>query len=463
MILQQLKNTQGKFIDAFLTGKYKFLLYAGSVNTGKSYISCHMLVQMGIDFPGSRFAIIRKSSTVAKRTIYRTLKKVLDEYKAEHSWFSYKENRFDLVFTISNDTTFEFIEADIGKDPDLNKVKGLEVTGALLEEANEVSERVFNLLMTRIGRWNENGCPSFILLTCNPAVGWVKQRFKDRYDEGMLKEPFFFQQNEFDEIPEDAKKILENLPENEYRRYALGDWNFSDDPAQLITYEWLRNSFCAPGDEANYLGIDAARYGVDRTVFAYRQGNNLNRYEVFTKQDTNTTAQIAIQRLKELEIRANNTACDVIGLGAGVVDTMRAQGYYIVEYNAAEAPDQWASTFQFKNRRAQTFWNLREGFQNGVYKVINDSDIVKELTNIRYKVENKCISIETKDDIKKRLGFSCDLADAICIAFSMDSAVFDVSTGGNSIWKEVKANPREDRDVYFNNKRDELFKKRLGF
>jgi hypothetical protein len=463
MILEKLKPTQGKYIDAFLSGKYQFLLYAGSVNTGKSYIACHMLVQLGIDFPESRFAIIRKSSTVAKRTIYRTLKKVLDEYVKEHEWFSYRENRVDLVITTSNGTTFEFIEADVSKDPELNKIKGLEVTGALLEEANEVAEEVFNLLITRINRWNVNGCPSFILLTCNPSIGWVKKKFKDRYDEGTLKEPFFFQQNEFSEIPFESQRILENLPENEYRRYALGDWNYSDDPAQLITYEWLRNNFCSKGEIANYMGIDAARYGADRTVFAYRQGNSLVNYEVFTKQDTNTTAKIAIERLKEKEIPASHTACDVIGLGAGVVDTMRAQGYYIAEYNAAEAPDQWASTFQFKNRRAQTYWNLREGFQNSAYKVINDPDIIKELTNIRYKVENKCISIETKDDIKKRLGFSCDLADAVCIAYSMDSAVFDVTTGGDSIWREVKTSPKDDRERYFNNKRDDLFKKRMGF
>jgi hypothetical protein len=258
--------------------------------------------------------------------------------------------------------------------------------------------------MTRINRWNSNGCPSFILLTCNPAVGWVKTRFKDKYDDGLLKPPFFFQQNTYEEIPDDSKAILANLPENDYRRYALGDWSFSDDPAQLITFEWLRNNFCTRDEIANYMGIDAARYGEDRTVFAYRQGNSLNNYEVFTKQDTNTTAQIAIQRMKEKEINATHVSCDVIGLGAGVVDTLKAQGYYIVEYNAAEAAEQWASTFAFKNKRAQTYWNLREGFQNGVYKIVNDPDIIKELTNIRYKVENRCISIETKDDIKKRLG-----------------------------------------------------------
>lgn len=465
MVLKKLKRTQGEYIKAFFSREYKFLLYAGSVNTGKSYISCHLLAQLGIEYPNSRFAIIRKSNTVSKRTIYRTLKKVLDEYVADIKGLSYKENRFDLVFTLNNGTTYEFIEADISKDPDLNKVKGLEVSGALLDEANEVSEKVFNILITRINRWNINGCPDFILLTCNPSVGWVKEKFKDKADEGKLEKPFYYIQNEFEEIPEDTRELLKNLPENEYRRYALGDWSFSDDPAQLIQYEWLRNNFCEETDVADYLGIDAARYGEDRTVFAYRNGHSLVKYETFKKQDTNTSAKIAVERMKEKNIKDENVACDVVGLGAGVVDTIRALNHFIVEYNAASASEEWSnSMFQFKNYRAQTYWRLREGFRNGKFKIINNADAIRELTNIKYKVENKYISIETKDDIKRRLGFSCDLADATCIAFSLGGIILDVTTGGKSVWQNQNSpSPITNRDAYFKERREELFKKRLGF
>jgi hypothetical protein len=69
----------------------------------------------------------------------------------------------------------------------------------------------------------------------------------------------------------------------------------------------------------------------------------------------------------------------------------------------------------FKNIRAESYWDLREALQKEEYKLINDNDLIQELLNVRYKVTDKTIQIESKSEMKKRIGHSPDLADAVVI------------------------------------------------
>ena len=49
----------------------------------------------------------------------------------------------------------------------------------------------------------------------------------------------------------------------------------------------------------------------------------------------------------------------------------------------------------------------------------NDARLIKELAAPQYSFTNGRFQLESKEQIKKRLGFSPDLADALCLTFAM--------------------------------------------
>ena len=77
----------------------------------------------------------------------------------------------------------------------------------------------------------------------------------------------------------------------------------------------------------------------------------------------------------------------------------------------------------FANLRAEIFWKLRERFQQGEIDLTRISRmhydrLSGELTAMQFKYTSTGkIMLEAKDEMKKRLGYSPDLADALALAF----------------------------------------------
>ena len=59
------------------------------------------------------------------------------------------------------------------------------------------------------------------------------------------------------------------------------------------------------------------------------------------------------------------------------------------------------------------YWQLREDFRLGVIDVPEDDALWRELTLMTYKVRGGKTIVESKDELKKRLGRSPDAADAV--------------------------------------------------
>ena len=107
-----------------------------------------------------------------------------------------------------------------------------------------------------------------------------------------------------------------------------------------------------------------------------------------------------------------------VGVGSGVVDFCYSKGFEVVSYNSGNAATSTgikSTIYNFKNRRAEDYWRLRDMIQNGEISILNDPTIIKELLNVRYFVSEQNIQIESKRDMKKNFGYSPDLADALVI------------------------------------------------
>ena len=77
---------------------------------------------------------------------------------------------------------------------------------------------------------------------------------------------------------------------------------------------------------------------------------------------------------------------------------------------------------RFKNKRAELFWNLRERMERGEISLPDDEELVADLSALRYVfTQDGRIQLESKDDVRKRLGRSPDRADAVALAFAPEA------------------------------------------
>ena len=174
-----------------------------------------------------------------------------------------------------------------------------------------------------------------------------------------------------------------------------------------------RNSLPAGDGEGVILAVDVARYGSDRTVIIRRRGDRIEDFQALTQMDT-----MQVVGWVAAAIREHNPAhvlIDEIGIGAGVVDRLRELGHPVHGVNVARRA---RNDKKFLNLRAEGYWKLRERFVSGYISIPNDSQLVAELSSLRYfYVEGDRLKIEGKDDIRKRRLPSPDKADALMLSF----------------------------------------------
>lgn len=171
------------------------------------------------------------------------------------------------------------------------------------------------------------------------------------------------------------------------------------------------------GDEEQ-IGLDVARFGSDRTVFAFRKGNKIINFEWFAKEDTMQTVGRAINYLRQFPEAIMKV--DEIGVGAGVVDRLKESEFSdrVFGVNVAEKAED-DENMKYVNLRAKAFWQLRERFVQNDIALIDKGTVISDLTNIKYKFRSSdgALQIESKEEMKKRGLRSPDMADAMMLAF----------------------------------------------
>lgn len=194
------------------------------------------------------------------------------------------------------------------------------------------------------------------------------------------------------------------------------------------------------------IGVDPARSGPDKTVLALRHGLAIKELRRYSKQGTmETTGQVAgILKANQHPALPLSAIVDVIGIGAGVVDRLRELGFQVVAFNASEGTDRVDRTGElgFVNKRSAAWWNMRELLDpdNGHELALPPDDLLTgDLTAPKWRVmSGGKIQVESKDDIRKRLGRSTDDGDAVVQSYwpeggpSVSAPVF---TSRPSAWK----------------------------
>jgi hypothetical protein len=174
------------------------------------------------------------------------------------------------------------------------------------------------------------------------------------------------------------------------------------------------------------VGVDVARYGEDKTCLAVRLGDVIAELHLYAKQDTVETADQVGNANKTGLLDGHPQAraiVDTVGLGAGVYDTLKSRGYAVDAFVASGKTSMrdGTGTMRFRNIRSAAWWNMRELLdpRNGsTIALPKDDELAAELCAPRWDtLAGAVIAVESKDDIRRRLGRSTDRADAVIQAF----------------------------------------------
>lgn len=228
----------------------------------------------------------------------------------------------------------------------------------------------------------------------------------------------------------DYRSRVEALPEP--MRSAMLNGNFmaarSDHEFQVLPADWLRAAQARWREDGIRqpmisLGVDVAQGGADRTALAPLHvgnwfGHVVLRDGVDTKDGPAVGALVVQHQRNGAPIAIDMTG----GWGGSVREHLRQAEvdiHGIVFSSASGAVDE-RSKIPFYNLRAEMYWRFRQALDpHGGEQIAlpPDARIMAEGTAPRWKLQGGKILIENKDEIRKRLGTSTDVLDAIVMAW----------------------------------------------
>ena len=161
------------------------------------------------------------------------------------------------------------------------------------------------------------------------------------------------------------------------------------------------------------IAVDVARFGSDKSVILRRRGMAVEDIRAYRGLDTMRLVGLVVEAISSCN--PDEVVVDGVGIGAGVVDRLREQGYRVQGVNAGTAARDGE---HFANLRAEGFWNLRQLFLEGSLKIPPDNELVGQLAGLRYTFNSLGqVVIESKEEMRSRGASSPDKVDALMLAF----------------------------------------------
>lgn len=276
---------------------------------------------------------------------------------------------------------------------------------------------------------------------CAPASGWNTVTISAFDTPNFTGEP----------VPDEVRHLLVNRTyvdelavwagedSSIYRAKVLGEFP-EDSKDSIIPLSWVtaaQNRWRDRGGEAkppaDRIGIDVAGGGADACVMAVRHGDWIDELETWqgeAARDTMASAGRVAAKAKSGGV----IVTDWTGVGQGVHDRLTEQGLPTVAFVAGRSTDFTDShgVAEFANCKAAAWWGLRERLdpdRGATLCLPPDEQLAAELSAPRWTFTSSGkIRVESKSDVKERLGHSPDRADAVVLACWPENP--DPETGG---------------------------------
>ncbi len=193
--------------------------------------------------------------------------------------------------------------------------------------------------------------------------------------------------------------------------------------SEVVMNARAREARCAL-DDALILGVDVARFGDDETVIAPRKGLDARTVPWLFLRQADTQQVAAAVADYAAKYRADAIHVDEGGVGAGVVDRLRAMGVAVVGVQFGGRADRIninSDATRYANKRAEMWGLMRESLKTGV-AVPDDPDLENQMTGLLYGFRDARhgaeIILERKEHMKARGLPSPDRADALALTYA---------------------------------------------
>lgn len=410
------------------------LLYGGGAGGGKSFLGCYWLISNCLKYPGTRWVMGRAVLKTLKETTLNSFFDVARMMGLKHGiHWRLNSQTGTIVFA---GTKSEIILKDLAfypSDPNFDELGSLEITGAFVDECNQIVEKAWEILKSRIRyKLDEYGLVPTVMGSCNPAKNWVYRRFYQPKENGTLPDSMEFipaLARENHKVSKHYVANLESLSDPVSRARLLnGDWNYDSNPNMLCDGDSIRAIFgknIIQGAD-KYIVADIARFGSDRAIITVWDGWKIVEYMVFETSAT-TIIQSAILALRNKHnIPADRCIADEDGVGGGVVDNCGILGFV---NNSTPLPHP-------ETQEVENYFNLQ--CQMGFYlaKKINNREllfaaeiagdekdkIIAELEQLQtWKADSDGkLRIKPKAEIKLEIGHSPDWRDVLLMRSYFD-------------------------------------------
>jgi len=215
-----------------------------------------------------------------------------------------------------------------------------------------------------------------------------------------------------------------------YQARILGEFPEQGDD-RVVPNAYLEKAVKAlaqDSDEGIHIGVDVARFGTDETVLLVMRDGVVEQEKRYAGLDGLQVAGAVQVLAKEVGVTSKDALrrihIDPIGVGASVMDSLKAVGWKCDAVNFAEKPrgtyrDE-CGDMAFANQRAELWWACRELLRlNRLCIPSRFGHTWEELSEPGYHYDSKGrLVVEAKDKVKARLGRSPDGADAVCLALA---------------------------------------------
>jgi len=410
-------RTQSLALKYLLDNTTNDILFGGAAGGGKSYMGCSWLIIMCIKYPNTRYLMGRSKLDNLKKTTLNTFFEVCGQWNIK-SGKHFNFNAGSNIIKFYNGS--EIMLKDLfhyPADPNYDSLGSLEITGAFIDEANQITEKAKNIVNSRIRyKLDTYGLIPKLLLTCNPSKNWTYTQYYRPAKEGKIEPHKKFIQSLVDDNPyisRHYKGQLEKLDEISKQRLLFGNWEYNAGEDNLCNYDAIISLFTQKGLEGDkYITCDVARFGTDKTVIMYWEGLTIKKIKTYGKSSI-TDVTNEIKRLQQNEgVRLSNIILDEDGVGGGAVDILRCKGF---QNNGRPLNKE-----NYQNIKTQCYYKLADMINKGQIGIeTNDitqkNYIIEELEQVRSKdmdKDNK-LQIIPKDVTKSILGRSPDYSDAM--------------------------------------------------
>jgi|TARA_R110002020_G_scaffold379837_2_gene591079 phage terminase large subunit len=412
-------HTQEQAIEYLFDKTTTEVLFGGAAGGGKSWVGCSWLILMCLKYPKTRYLMGRSKLDSLKKTTFNTFLEVCETWNLK-AGKHYNFNGGSNVVTFYNRS--EIILKDLflyPSDRNFDNLGSLEITGAFIDEANQITEKAKNIVASRMRyKLDDFGIIPKLLMTCNPAKNWVYTQYYRPSKEGKQKTHRKFIQSLVDDneyISKYYKTQLQTLDELSKQRLLFGNWEYDASKDNLIEYDAIINMFSQKGIQGEkYISCDVARYGSDRTVVMLWQGLHIKKIRTLLKSSVNEVVDVVRQMQQEDQVNLRNIIVDEDGVGGGVKDYLRCQGFV---NNARPIKGE-----NYQNLKTQCYYKLADLINKGQIGIDCEdisikNNIIEECEQIRMKDADKDNKLQMipKDTVKDIIGRSPDYSDALAM------------------------------------------------